>query len=107
VPSGKERAAVVQHLLQSSVSDLRDRLNVSLSEVVVQSIETAEFPDGSLGVPEPNVPYPLTPTPGYEILLYAKGVVYRYWALDDRVAYIGSFLELGRTVRISAPGFER
>jgi len=100
VPSGKENAAVVQHLLQSSVSELRDRLKVSLSEVVVQSIGTAEFPDGSLGVPEPNVPYPLTPTPGYEILLHAKGVVYRYWATEDRVTYIGSFLEPGRTVTV-------
>lgn len=100
VPSGKESAAVVQHLLQSSVSDLRDRLNVSMSEVVVQSIETTEFPDGSLGVPEPNVPYALTPTPGYEILLQAKGVVYRYWSTDNRVAYIGSFLEPARTVTV-------
>ena len=100
VPAGEESAAVVQRLLRSSVSDLRDRLNVGLNEVVVQSVEATEFPDGSLGAPEPNVPYPLVPTPGYEILLQTKGVVYRYWAAGDRVAYVGSFLEPGRMATV-------
>jgi hypothetical protein len=100
VPAGEESAAVVQRLLRSSVSDLRDRLSVGLNEVVVQTVETAEFPDGSLGAPEPNVPYPLAPTPGYEIRMQVKGVVYRYWAAGDRLVYVGSFLEPGRTVTV-------
>jgi hypothetical protein len=100
VPVGEESAAVVQRLLRSSVSDLQDRLSVSLNEVVLRSVEVAEFPDGSLGAPEPNVPYPLTPTSGYEIWLQSKGVVYRYWAAGDRVVYVGSFLEADRRVTV-------
>jgi len=100
VPAGEESAGIVQRLLRSSVSDLQERLSVGLNEVVVQSVETTEFPDGSLGAPEPNVPYPLAPTPGYEIRMQAKGVVYRYWAADDRIVYVGSFLEPGRTVTV-------
>ena len=64
VPVGDDRAAIVQNLLRSSVSDLRSRMNVSLNEVVVQSVGATEFPDGSLGAPEPNVPYPLVPHTG-------------------------------------------
>jgi hypothetical protein len=100
VPVGEERFAVIQRLLRSSISDLQDRLNVSLNEAVVQSVEETEFPDGSLGAPEPNVPYPLVPTPGYEIRLQTKGVVYRYWAAGDRVVYLGSFLEPGGMVTV-------
>ena len=100
VPVGEESPAAVQRLLRSSVSDLQGRLNVSLNEVVVQSVEATEFPDGSLGAPEPNVPYSLVPTPGYEFRLQAKGVVYRYWAAGDRVVYVGSFLEPDRRVTV-------
>jgi hypothetical protein len=100
VPAGEEASAIVQRLLRSSVSDLRARLNVSLDEMVVQSVEATEFPDGSLGAPEPNVPYPLAPTPGYEIRLQAKGVVYRYWAAGERTVYVGSYVEPGREVTL-------
>jgi hypothetical protein len=92
VPIGDER----QHLLRSSVADLRVRTNLGLDQVVVQRIAPTEFPDGSLGAPEPNVPYPLGPTPGYEIRIQAGGVVYRYWAAGERVVYVGSFLEPGQ-----------
>ena len=100
VPAEEETSAVVQRLLGSSVADLRGRMNVGLDEVVVQSVEAAVFLDGSLGVPEPDVPYPLTPTPGYEIRLQAKGIVYRYWAAGERTLYVGSYVESGREVTV-------
>jgi hypothetical protein len=100
VPAGEENSAVVQRLIRASISELQDRQNVSLDEVVLQSIDAIEFPDGSLGAPEPNVPYPLAPTPGYEIRLQIKGVVYRYWAAGDRAVYLGSFLEPDRKVTV-------
>lgn len=100
VPTGEGSPAVVQRLIRASILDLQARQNVSLDEVVVQSIEATEFPDGSLGAPEPNVPYPLASTPGYAIWLQAKGVVYRYWAAGDRAHYVGSFLEPGRQVTV-------
>lgn len=100
VPSEGESDGIAQRLLRSSVSDLQNRLDVSLDEIVVQHIEAVEFADGSLGVPEPNVPYPLGPTPGYEIRLQATGAVYRYWAAGDRVVYVGSFVEPTRMVTV-------
>jgi hypothetical protein len=98
VPAGEESAAVVQRMLRSSLADLRERLNASLNEVVVQSVAETTFPDGTLGAPEPNVPYPLVPTSGYEIRLESKGVVYRYWAAGDRLVYVGSFVQPDRAI---------
>jgi hypothetical protein len=83
-----------------SIADLQEWQNVGLDEVVVESVEATEFPDGSLGAPEPNVPYPLAPTPGYEIQLQAKGVRYRYWAAGERAVYVGSYLEPERKVTV-------
>jgi hypothetical protein len=100
VPAGEEGAAVAQRLLRASIADLRERQDVSLDEVVVQRIDATEFPDGSLGAPEPNVPYPLAPTPGYEIWLQTKGLVYRYWAAGDRAVYVGSFIEPDKEVTV-------
>jgi hypothetical protein len=100
IPAGEEAPAAVQRLLWLSVSDLRDRLEIGLDEVVVQSVEATEFPDGSLGAPEPNVPFPLAPTPGYEIRLQAKGVAYRYWAAGERTVYVGSNVEPSREVTL-------
>jgi hypothetical protein len=73
--------------------DLVRRLGVDANEIALQSIEPAEFPDASLGVPELNKPYPLTSTQGLNIRLKVEGVVYRYWAAGGRVVYVGSFVE--------------
>jgi hypothetical protein len=100
VPAVAESEGMVQRVLRSSVSDLEVRLGVPLDEVVVQSIEEIEFPDGSLGSPLPNVPFPVGPTRGYEVRVLVKGVVYRYWATGDRVVYVDSFLEPSRTVTV-------
>ena len=100
---GSESEAAAQRLLRGSISDLRARFNLSLNDVVVQRIEATVFPDGSLGAPLPDVPYALVATPGYEIRLQANGAVYRYWAAGERTVYVGSFLEMGRSVTVYWP----
>lgn len=74
--------------------DLMRRLNIDPNRIVLQRIEDTTFPDASLGVREPNKAYPLVPAPGYNIRLIADGVVYRYWATDQRLVYVEPFLEL-------------
>lgn len=85
--------ALSRRLLRSAVGDVQGRLGVDLSEVVVQRVEPATFPDASLGVAEPGQTVVPGPTPGYNIRLLVHGVVYRYWAAGDRVVYVESFVE--------------
>jgi hypothetical protein len=42
----------------------------------------------------------LAPTPGYDIRLHVKGVVYRYRAAGERTVYVGSFVEPGRNATV-------
>lgn len=83
-----------QSLANLAAADLLERTGLSTEMVRVQSIDRTEFPDASLGAPEPDVNYPQEPTPGYHIRLRAGDVVYRYWAANGRVVYVGSYLSL-------------
>ena len=87
----RARDVEAQALVELAKADLKSR-GVAL-KIQVQSIEPTEFPDGSMGAPEPNKPYPLVVTPGYNIGLRVNSVVYRYWAADGRVVYVGSYVE--------------
>lgn len=69
------------------------RLGVDANRIVLQGVDPTEFPDPSLGAPEPNKAYPLVATPGYSIRLKVGDVVYRYWAANGRIVYVGSFIE--------------
>jgi hypothetical protein len=87
----RPRDAKVQTLVEAAKVDLGKR--GIAAKIRVQSVEPAEFVDGSLGAPEPNKPYPLVVTSGYHISLRAKSIVYRYWAVEGRVVYVGSYVE--------------
>jgi hypothetical protein len=73
--------------------DLVRRLGLDANQIVVQSIDAVVFPDGSLGAAEPNKAYPLAATPGHSIRFRVENVVYRYWAANGRIVYVGSFVE--------------
>jgi hypothetical protein len=83
VPSEKQDA-----LVGRAVSDLREHLGVQAAEVTVVSVEPTEFPDASLGVPEPGKSYAQMITPGFVIRLEANGEVYGYHAADERVVAV-------------------
>jgi hypothetical protein len=68
------------------------RLDVDANQIALQSVEIAEFPDPSLGVLEPNKAVPLVATQGYSIQLKEGNVVYRYWAANGRIVYVGSYV---------------
>jgi hypothetical protein len=83
-----------QSLANLAVADLVERTGVAGVAVHVQSIERTEFPDASLGAPEPGMTYPRETTQGYNIRLKVGNVVYRYWAAGGRVVYVESYLEM-------------
>ena len=72
VPEGGQEAT------QAARQDLAARLEISADEIQVVSIEAVEWPDASLGCPEPGMSYAQVITPGYRIVLEAGGEEYEY-----------------------------
>jgi hypothetical protein len=81
-PSGAE------HLVGLAKADLAERLGINPDEIEVQDVEKTEFPDASLGVPEPGKMYAQVITPGYIIKLAVDDAVYEYHTSDDRVVLV-------------------
>jgi len=77
-----------QPLVEMSIADLAKRLSVSPDEITVQSVEATDFPDTSIGVPEPGKMYAQVITPGYIISLAADDTVYEYHGSGDRVVFV-------------------
>jgi hypothetical protein len=65
-------------VVELAKEDLARRLEVSVSEISVISVEAVDWPDTSLGCPEPGMAYAQVITPGYLIVLEAKGQTYEY-----------------------------
>ena len=65
--------------------DLAARLDVGIDQTALQRLEPTEFPDASLGVPEPGQVYAQVVTAGYIIELVAGGQTYIYHASGERV----------------------
>ena len=58
--------------------DLSQLLGISLDEVTVVSVEAVDWPDSSLGCPEPGMMYLQMVTPGYRIVVAGEGEEYAY-----------------------------
>jgi hypothetical protein len=84
---GREYGAL-QSLVDLARVNLAQRLGIEPEAVTVQSIEETEFPDASLGVPEPDMLYAQVLTPGYTIKLAANGQTYEYRASDERLVFV-------------------
>lgn len=78
VPAGAEM------LVDLARADLELKL-AEKAEIALLSVEGAEFPDASLGVPEPDKMYAQVITPGYVIRLGVGDKVYTYHGSGDRV----------------------
>ena len=75
-------------LVERAQADLAQRLGVEPTEIDVQSVAEAQFPDASLGVPEPDTAYAQVITPGYVIKLAVGDGVYAYHASGERVVFV-------------------
>jgi hypothetical protein len=67
-----------ERLVQLAKEDLARRLDLSVSEVSLISVEAVDWPDTSLGCPQPGMAYAQVVTPGYLIVLEAEGQRYAY-----------------------------
>ncbi len=72
LPPGAER------IVRLAVEDLARRLDVSLEEILVISVEAVEWSDTSLGCPQPGMMYAQVITPGFRVDLEAEGERYKY-----------------------------
>ena len=62
--------------LAAATTYLAGQLDISSDEVSVVSFEAVEWPDASLGCPEPGMMYAQVVSPGYRFLLQAGGTEY-------------------------------
>ena len=65
-------------LIEQGRIDLAQRLGVSVDEIVIKEVKAMEWKDASLGCPTRGVYYVQVVTPGYRIMLDAKGQTYDY-----------------------------
>ncbi len=72
--------AGAQASVEGARADLAGRLGMPVDQVQVVQVEEVEWPDASLGCPEPGMMYAQVVTPGYRIILDAEGQEYKYHA---------------------------
>ncbi len=82
VPSGSADLVVI------AVGDLARRLSVHASLIAVSKVEPVDWPDSSLGCPQPDMLYTQVVTPGYRIVLSAQAQAYEYHS--DKVSQVVS-----------------
>lgn len=80
-PAKQEEEALVL----AAKAELAKRLDRPEDEIEVVLVEAREWSDASLGCPQPGMMYAQVVTPGYQIILSAKGETYDYRATSNRV----------------------
>jgi len=78
---------ILEKLIRDAQQDLMQRVNVPASAITVVSAQPVEWRDTSLGCPVEGMMYAQVITPGYLIVLEAKGQTYNYHASTTRVIY--------------------
>jgi hypothetical protein len=69
-------AAGAGNVVAVVIADLAQRLGVAEEEIAVNSLEATEWPDASLGCPQPGTMYAQMITPGYRVILEVNGQAY-------------------------------
>jgi hypothetical protein len=64
--------AALQGLVAQAREDLADRLSIAVDQISLTEVEAVEWPDASLGCPEPGKVYAQMVTSGYRIVLEAQ-----------------------------------
>jgi len=84
---GVPRAGDRQQMVYMAKEDLSKRLGISVDSISVERVDQVDWPDSSLGCPEPGKVYAQVITPGYRILLKADGKTYEYHSGAMRVLH--------------------
>jgi hypothetical protein len=73
-------------LVDKAKEDLTNRLKIAPDSIALQSVEAVQWPDSSLGCPQPGVRYLTVVTPGYLIKLQAGEKTYEYHTDQSSIA---------------------
>lgn len=76
--SGVPQSAVDSDLVQTAIADLRTRLPDGADAIEVVSVTEVDWPDGSIGCPQPGMVYTQAIVNGTKIVLRHDGVTYDY-----------------------------
>ena len=76
VPSDQD--PVLNPLIDAAVADLAQRLSIAPTDITVTSAKLVQWPDGSMGCPQPGQSYTQAVTDGAQIILTANGTPYDY-----------------------------
>ncbi len=76
-PAGEGKGASPA-MVDLAKKDLAQRLSVAVDQITVVSSEYVDWPDSSLGCPEPGMAYSQVITPGYRIILQQGQKQYDY-----------------------------
>ena len=68
--------------------DLSEHTGVEAEFIKIKSVEPAEWNDSSLGNPEPGMVYLQVITPGFRLVLEAKGELYTYHTSMNRTVLV-------------------
>lgn len=79
--------AEAEALVQAAKGDLQERVGVLAGSIEVRSVAATDWPDASLGCPEPDRLYSQVITPGYRIILVIAEQEYLYHASLSRVVW--------------------
>ena len=65
-------------LVQSAIADLRARVDDPNADITIVSVEEVDWPDGSIGCPQPGMVYTQAVVNGTKIVLQYDGINYDY-----------------------------
>jgi hypothetical protein len=82
-PGAGGTAVAENPAVAAAVADLAKQKGVEPSRIGVASVEAVEWPDSSLGCPQPGRAYAQVITPGWRIRLTLDGQTYEYHANQD------------------------
>lgn len=80
--------AEAEEVVALAIAELAARLGISEAEIRVVSVEVVNWPDTSLGYPQPGYAYAQVITPGFRIQLEAKGQIYEYHSDYQHVVFV-------------------
>ncbi len=73
-----EPLAGAEQVIRLAQEDLAQRLSLAPEAIRLVSVEAVEWPDTSLGCPQPGMMYAQVITPGFRMMLEAEGERYTY-----------------------------
>jgi hypothetical protein len=92
--------AVARKAIGPAQTDLAKRLNVPLDQVQLVSAEAVDWPDASLGCPQPDMMYAQVITPGFKLTFRVNGQQYTYHGDNSGRAFL---CEQGRSAGSLVP----